>query len=69
MQIFRQYKLLLPLIVCTLITLGLGIALLAMGGDTDQPHRETESVTETEETEDITVETPIFKTDLSAYES
>lgn len=68
MQIFRQYKLLLPLIVCTLITVGLGIALLAMGGDNDPPHRETESVTETEETEVITVETPFFKTDLSAYE-
>jgi hypothetical protein len=68
MQIFRQYKLLLPLIVCTLITVGLGIALLAMGGDNDSPHRETESVTETEETEVITVETPFFKTDLSAYE-
>ena len=70
MEIFRKYKLLLPLIVCSLITLGMAIYLLAAGGDRpEHPETETQSETETEtEPQEIKVELPIFSTDLSTYE-
>lgn len=69
MEIFRKYKLLLPLIICALITLGMGIYLLTSGGG-DLPDTDTESETESDtETEAPVMESPIFKTDLSAYES
>lgn len=70
MEIFRKYKLLLPLIICTLITLGMAIYLLSMGGDRPvETDTETESETERKtEEETPKMENPIFSTDLSAYE-
>ena len=70
MELFRKYKLLLPLVVCSLITLAMGIFLLTSGGD-DRPDTETDADTDTEshETEKPVMENPIFKADLSAYES
>lgn len=67
MNIFRKYKLLLPLIICAAITLCMGLFLLTMGGEEG---RETDTETETDplETEEPIMENPIFKTDLSAYE-
>ena len=67
MHVFRQYKLLLPLIICTLITVVLGITLISMNGEPQEPARETE---ETEPHEEVLtpMPNPIFKTDLSAYE-
>ena len=71
MEIFRKYKLLLPLIICTLITLGMAIYLLSSGSD--QPVKtdtETESETERETEKEVPkMEPPIFSTDLSAYEA
>ncbi len=67
MDLFRKYKLLLPLLICAAITVGMGIFLLwPEGGE----GRETETETEPPETEtEVTVvEKPEFKTDLSAYE-
>lgn len=68
MHVFRQYKLLLPLIVCTAITVFLGIVLLVSGDKEPTPNRETEPADTQTETEAPTMENPIFNTDLSAYE-
>lgn len=71
MEIFRKYRLLLPLIVCAVITVGMGVFLvLPDGGEGRETDADTETETETAptETEAPVVESPIFKTDLSAYE-
>ena len=65
MEIFRKYKLLLPLIVCVLVTLGMGVFLLMPDGGED---KESETDTSAPETDTPAMENPIFKTDLSAYE-
>lgn len=67
MSIFKTYKLLLPLIICTLITLGMAMYLLSISSDLpDETENDTPRETETEVTE---MEIPVFTTDLSAYES
>lgn len=70
MELFRKYKLLLPLIVCLIITLGMGLFLLLPGGEGET---ETDGGTETEtappETVPPLMPTLDFKSDLSAYES
>lgn len=69
MHVFRKYKLLLPLIVCTVITAFLGLVLLTMNQE-PRPDRETDPTVETDrETEVPDMGTPTFATDLSAYES
>lgn len=70
MEIFRKYKLLLPLIVCTLITAAMGIFLLCYdGGEGRETEADTDTETNLPETGEPTVEIPIFETDLSAYEA
>ena len=69
MEIFRKYKLLLPLIVCVLVTLVMGIFLLMPdGGEDKESETDTESDTSAPETDPPVMDNPIFKTDLSAYE-
>ena len=69
MSIFKTYKLLLPLIVCTLITLSMAIYLLSAGNDRPD-ETETENNTEYEtESETPKMENPIFTKDLAAYEA
>ena len=71
MEIFRKYKLLLPLLVCAGITLCMGLYLLTPHADRpEETKTETERETETSAPEG---ENPLlpdlnFKTDLSAYE-
>ena len=68
MEIFKKYKLLLPLLICLAITLVLGVILLLPMSEADPGEgRETDTQTEseTEECPDMTLE---FATDLSAYE-
>ena len=68
MENFKKYPLLLPLIICTAITLILGVILILPERSDGE---ETEIPPETspfEETQPPVMENPIFKTDLSAYE-
>ena len=72
MEIFQKYRLLLPLIVCTVVVIAMGIFLLTP----EVPSRETETETESEgtglsdtESEVDAYEPPVFRTDLSAYEA
>ena len=68
MEIFKRYKLLLPLLICLAITLVLGVILLLPMSEADpgeSRETDTEAESETEETPDMT---PEFTTDLSAYE-
>lgn len=74
MELFRRYKLLLPLVICLVITIGMGVFLLVP--DREARETETESKSETDtgaptETEqgDLTVEPPVFHSDLFAYET
>ena len=69
MELFRKYKLLLPLLVCAAITLCMGLYLLTPHGDRPE-ETETERETETNAPEEDFPLMPSlnFKTDLSAYE-
>lgn len=67
MELFRKYKLLLPLMVCALITLAMGIYLLSPD-DGNSSDTETDTETSEPERKDPVMENPIFSTDLSAYE-
>ncbi len=67
MEIFKKYKLLLPLVICCLAVLAMGLFLLLYDGG--GAGKDTETDTETETEEDIKVEVPAFISDLSAYEA
>lgn len=68
MEIFRKYKLLLPLIVCTIITLILGVILWTMGGSKSPDVPDRPDAPEGSETEEDPMDNLTFKTDVSAYE-
>ena len=77
MEVFRKYKLLLPLVICLVITIGMGLFLLIPQGEPKDTETEPETGTETDveteptETEDEIPPMPAlnFKSDLSAYEA
>jgi len=69
MEIFRKYRLLLPLLICTCITLAMGLILVWPTGGVGETETESDTQTQTETEGGVAaVPTPQFKTDLSAYE-
>ena len=69
MEIFRKYRLLLPLLICTCIVLVMGV-ILVWPTDGGGEETETESETQSEsEAGTLSPEPPTFRSDLSDYES
>jgi D-alanyl-D-alanine carboxypeptidase len=69
MEIFRKYRLLLPLLICTCIVLVMGVILI---WPTDGGGEETETESETQSESEVgtlSPEPPTFRSDLSDYES
>ena len=71
MEIFRKYRLLLPLLICSCIVLIMGVILIwPTDGGREETDTESETDTQNEsETQALIPEPPTFRTDLSDYES